>query len=682
MKVTLAKTAGFCFGVRRAVKMARQAALEHGTVYTTGPLIHNRYAVEELCALGIIPCDDLSAIPDGATVLIRAHGLPEGDIYGLTARGCTILDATCPDVSKIHIVARRESQKGRLILVLGTEGHPEVTGIVAHCDRSAVVGESAQLSDFIEKHSAEPISVVVQTTMSREKCERMLNTLKNTCKTIEFFDTICLATERHQAEAAEIARRSDAVVVIGDGRSSNSRNLSDLCAQYCEHTFFVEGPHQLDIAELALYGDVFITAGASTPDRIIEEVYETMTDMIENNTEEVLAATEAPVTEEVKPTTASGENFEEMLEESLKSILHMGDKVTGIVTHIRPTEVSVDLGVKQAGYIPTDELSDDPTYVVADNVKLGDEIEAVVVHISDSEGLIKLSKKRLDARKHWDDLEKAVDSREVLEGIIIEQNRGGIVALVKGIRVFIPASQTGLPREASFDPMMKTTQKLRVTEVNSQRRRVVGSIKAVQGEVRREALERVWATIEVGKQYKGTVKSFTTYGAFVDIGGVDGMVHISELSWSRVKHPSDVLTIGQEIEVYVIALDSEKHKISLGYRKSEDNPWNQFETAHNVGDTVNVKIVKFMPFGAFAEVLPGVDGLIHISQIDATRRIGKPDESLKIGQMVDVKIVDIDYEKKKISLSIRALVDPFFEAPQVEEEAAAEAFGQPEDEEV
>ena len=675
MKVTLAKTAGFCFGVRRAVKMARQAAAEHGTVYTTGPLIHNSHAVEELRGLGVIPCEDLSAIPDGAVVLIRAHGLPEGDIDCLKARGCTILDATCPDVAKIHIVAERESQKGRLILVLGTEGHPEVTGIVARCGRARVAGDMTQLSDFIAKHGNEPISVVVQTTMSREKCERMLNTSKNTCKTIDIFDTICLATERHQEEAAEYARRSDAVIVIGDGRSSNSKNLSALCAQYCDHTFFIEGPHQLDIAELAQYGDVFITAGASTPDRIIEEVYETMTDMIENTTEEVQA------TEEV-PATAKVENFEEMLEESLKSILHMGDKVTGIVTHIRPTEVSVDLGVKQAGYIPTDELSDDPTYVVADNVKLGDEIQAVVVHISDSEGLIKLSKKRLDARKHWDDLEKAVDSRDILEGIIVEQNRGGIVALVKGIRVFIPASQTGLPREASFDPMMKTTQKLRVTEVNSQRRRVVGSIKAVQSEVRREAQDRVWADIEVGKKYKGTVKSFTTYGAFVDIGGVDGMVHISELSWNRVKHPSDVLQLGQEIEVYVIALDSEKHKISLGYRKAEENPWNQFETAHNVGDTVNVKIVKFMPFGAFAEVLPGVDGLIHISQIDATRRIGKPDEALKIGQMVDVKIVDIDYEKKKISLSIRALVDPFFEAQQADDEEAAEAFDQPEDEEV
>lgn len=329
--------------------------------------------------------------------------------------------------------------------------------------------------------------------------------------------------------------------------------------------------------------------------------------------------------------------------------------MTGVVTAINATDITVDLGVKQAGYIPTTELSDDPTYVVADNIHVGDEVEAFVVRVNDVEGWIMLSKKRLDAVKNWEVLEAAVESKEPMEGIIVDQNKGGVVALVKGIRVFIPASQTGLPREASFDSLMKTTQKLRITEVNTQRHRVVGSIKALLNESRKEAQAKIWETIEVGMKYQGVVKSFTSYGAFVDIGGVDGMVHISELSWGRVKHPSDVLSIGQEVEVYVIALDPEKKKISLGYRKAEDNPWTKFINTYHVNDVVNVKIVKFMPFGAFAEVLPGVDGLIHISQI-ADRRIGKPDEVLQIGQMVDAKIIGIDEEKKKISLSIRALL--------------------------
>ena len=502
----------------------------------------------------------------------------------------------------------------------------------------------------MEGLDANNISIVVQTTFSVEDWERVEFYIKNSCNGARVFDTICTATRKHQKEAEEWAGKSDAVVVIGDPGSSNSMSLYSLCMRRCENCQFIENNSQLDQGRLRGCDSIFVTAGASTPDLIIEEVYETMT-------EEMKIATIA--------TTSPAESFEEMLEQSLKNTLHTGDKVSGTVTQINATEVSVELGVKQAGYIPLSELSDDPTYVVADNVKVGDEIESIVVHVSDVEGLIRLSKKRLDAAKNWEKLEAAVESREPIDGIIVEQNRGGVVALVMGIRVFIPASQTGLPRDANFDSMMRTHHKVRITEVNRQRRRVVGSIKALIQEGRREAQEKVWEDIAVGKVYQGTVKSFTTYGAFIDIGGVDGMVHISELSWNRVKHPSEILQLGQQIEVYVIALDSEKKKISLGYRKAEDNPWAKFETGFNVGDVVMVKIVKFMPFGAFAEIIPGVDGLIHISQIDADKRIGKPEEALALGQSLEVKIVGIDKEKKKISLSIRALIDQFYEMPLV-----------------
>lgn len=352
--------------------------------------------------------------------------------------------------------------------------------------------------------------------------------------------------------------------------------------------------------------------------------------------------------------------------------------MTGTVTKINATDISVDLGVKQAAYIPMDQLSDDPNFNVAENIKVGDEIEAYVVRVNDVEGWVMLSKKRLDAVKNWEKVEAAVESRELLDGIIIDQNKGGVVASVLGVRVFIPASQTGLPRDASFDSMMKTTHKVRITEVNRQRRRVVGSIKAPMLEQRREAQAKVWAEIEVGKVYTGVVKSFTSYGAFVDIGGVDGMIHISELSWGRIKHPSEVLEIGQPVTVRVIALDSEKRKISLGYKDPNDNPWIKFSEGYHVGDIISVKVVKFMPFGAFAEIIPGVDGLIHISQI-ANRRIGKPDEVLQIGQQVEVKIIGIDNEKKKISLSARALTDPFADLPELDEEQPAEASEPAED---
>jgi 4-hydroxy-3-methylbut-2-enyl diphosphate reductase len=631
--ITLAKRAGYCFGVRRAVQMAEDNAAPDNLLYAAGPLIHNRHVIEDLRKGGIITANSLEEIPDGARVIIRAHGVPPTDITYLKKKGCTILDATCPFVARIHKIVEEESEKGRAVLIFGKHGHPEVVGIAARCKTPLIAETEEDLKEILQKHANSPLSVVCQTTFQKEICLKFVNIVKNTCNSPQIFDTICVATELRQSEAHSLALRSDFAVVIGDPSSSNSQSLYRLCQNYCPKVQFVQDAEELDLTGLTQARHAFVTAGASTPDRIIEEVYRNMTDEIK---------------------TTSAESFEELLEQSLKT-LHTGEKVTGVVTAINATDITVDLGVKQAGYIPTTELSDDPTYVVADNIHVGDEVEAFVVRVNDVEGWIMLSKKRLDAVKNWEVLEAAVESKEAMDGIIVDQNKGGVVALVKGIRVFIPASQTGLPREASFDSMMKTTQKLRITEVNTQRHRVVGSIKALLNESRKEAQAKIWETIEVGTVYQGVVKSFTSYGAFVDIGGVDGMVHISELSWGRVKHPSDVLTIGQEVEVYVIALDAEKKKISLGYRKAQDNPWTKFTTTYAEGDVANVKIVKFMPFGAFAEVLPGVDGLIHISQI-ADRRIGKPEEVLQVGQMVDAKIIGIDEDKKKISLSIRALL--------------------------
>ena len=630
--VTLAEKAGYCFGVRRAVETAlKEANSRSAPIYAAGPLIHNQFVIDMLQEQGVITKEDLNEIPDGSDVILRAHGLPVAEIEKLRDRNCTLIDATCPFVSKIHRIVAEESEKGRTILIFGKANHPEVVGIASRCETPYIVETEEELQNFLSEHAEEEISVVCQTTFSKKKYEFLINIVKNTCKVVHIFGTICSATDERQSEAMSFAARSDFVVVIGDPSSSNSKNLYALCKELCPNTCFIQEASQLDAYDYSNAKRIFITAGASTPDQIIKEVNRKMTDEIKNT-----------------------ENFEELLEQSLKT-LHTGEKVTGVVTQINTTEISVDLGVKQAGYIPMSELSDDPKFNVAEEIKVGDEVEAFVVRVNDVEGWIMLSKKRLDAVKNWEKLEQAVESKEALEGTIVDQNKGGIVANVLGIRVFIPASQTGLPREASFDGMMKTTQKVRITEVNRQRRRVVGSIKALQSEARKEAQAKLWETIEVGSEYHGVVKSFTTYGAFIDIGGVDGMVHISELAWNRVKHPSDVLTIGQEVDVYVIALDVEKKKISLGYRKSEDNPWNKFMSTYQEGDVATVKVVKFMPFGAFAEVMPGVDGLIHISQI-ADRRIGKPEEVLSVGQEVEAKITGIDTEKQKISLSIRALL--------------------------
>ena len=366
----------------------------------------------------------------------------------------------------------------------------------------------------------------------------------------------------------------------------------------------------------------------------------------------------------------ASESFEEMLEKSIKT-LHTGQKVSGIVTSISSTEVSVDLGTKQSGYIPISEFTDEANSNIDDIIKIGDTIESFVMRVNDVEGMVMLSKKRLDAIKNWNVIETAKESRAIVEGFVTEENKGGIVVNVKGVRVFVPASQTGLPKSAPMTELVRKQVKLRITEVNQSRRRVVGSIRAVQIDERREKSDRVWKDIEVGMKFNGVVKSMTSYGVFVDIGGVDGMVHISELSWTRIKQPSEVMSVGDEISVYVLSFDKENRKISLGYKKSEDSPWMKFTSAHSIGDVVNVKIVKMMPFGAFAEICPGVDGLIHISQI-TDHRVGLPSEVLSDGQLVDVKITEIDYEKKKVSLSIRALLDPS-SLPVTEKEAAEAA---------
>ena len=407
----------------------------------------------------------------------------------------------------------------------------------------------------------------------------------------------------------------------------------------------IERAADLDLGRLAQAEVVGITAGASTPAWIIKEVCDKMSDEIM----------------EIE------KSFAELLEESIKT-LNTGDKVTGTVVAITPTEIQVDLGTKHAGYIPVSELTDDPTAKVEDLVKVGDEIETFVVRVNDQEGVVTLSKKRLDVVKGWEEIETARENETVLEGVVTEDNKGGVVVSVKGIRVFVPASQTGLPRETPMSTLLKQKVRLVITEVNRARRRVVGSISRVLRAERAAAAEKVWAEIEDGKRYTGTVKSLTSYGAFVDIGGVDGMVHISELSWSRIKHPSEVVKVGDTVDVYVISADPEKKKISLGMKDHSQDPWTVFTSTYQVGDVANVRIVKLMTFGAFAEIVPGVDGLIHISQI-ADHRIEKPGDVLAEGDKVDVKITDVDMENKKVSLSIRALLEaaPAEEEPEVEE---------------
>ena len=635
MKIILAQSAGFCYGVRRAVELAQQQAQQGTPCVMLGSIIHNRHVVERLAQQGIHQIDTPEQAPKGTSVLIRSHG-ESRDIYRrLEEQGNPILDATCPNVSRIHQLVAQAEEQGRCPVIIGAPNHPEVRAIAGWCEHPVVLDGVDSLRKWLEDHPEyreKPLTFVSQTTSTRENWENSVNFAKKVCTNLEIFDTICNATFRRQSEAQKIASECGAMVVIGDHASSNTKHLVELCQERCPIVLWVEQAGELELDRLKGVACVGITAGASTPGWIIKEVYDKMS---EENLE-------------------IEESFAELLEKSIKT-LNTGEKATGVVVNITPTEIQVDLGTKHAGYIPVSEYSDDPTVKVEDCVKVGDTIEAMVMRVNDSEGVVTLSKKRLDANKNWEEIEAAKDEKTTVEGLVVEENKGGVVVNVKGIRVFVPASQTGLRRNEPMTQLVKTNVRLRITEVNRSRRRVVGSIRAVAAEEKAAAAAAIWENIEVGKHYTGTVKSLTSYGAFVDIGGVDGMVHISELSWSRIKHPSEVVSVGDTVDVYVIKADPEKKKISLGMKNPDENPWETFMSKYEVGSIAEVKIVKLMSFGAFAEVVPGVDGLIHISQI-ADHRVEKPEDELSEGQIVEVKITDINTETKKISLSRRAVL--------------------------
>ncbi len=745
MEIKIADCAGFCFGVDRAVKIAYDTAKGGGkNIYTYGKLIHNRDVTENLRQKGVAPIGSVDEAEAGSTVIIRAHGVPKADIEAFEARGVKIVDATCPFVKKIHsIVSREYFDKKRSIVIVGNKSHPEVIGINGWCGGSAMVAaDENDLSEILSKPSDLPISVVAQTTIRENLFKKVVQILKKHFTNADFFDTICSATSKRQRSAADLAAVSDMMIVIGGRDSSNTKKLFEVCREIQPETLLIENAEELknvknnktqNISKNLI--KVGITAGASTPESVIKEVYLTMA---ENEM-----------------------NFAEALEETLKP-LRSGEVVKGVVIGITPTEVQVDIGSKYDGVIPLDELTNDPGENPADLVKIGEEVDVYIVHVSDRDGVVTLSKKKIDAVKGMQELEAAFENGEILTGRVVELVRGGVVTIANGVRVFIPASECAINYLSDLGVLLNTEQRFRIIKMDTDRRgrqRVVGSIKSVAKEEADKAAEEFWANAEEGKQYTGTVKSLTSFGAFVDlggvdglihiselspirighpsevvsvgdeidvyikeldksknrislvkelkeqkaaefwksaevgktytgivksltpfgafvdIGGVDGLVHISELSWNRIKHPSEVVKVGQELEVYIKALDREKGKVSLGYKKEEDSPWVKAVKDLKVGDDIKAKIVRILPFGAFAEVAEYVDGLIHISQI-SNERINKPSDVLAIGDVVDCKIIEINDNTKQIGLSMKALMknDAPAQADEDKEEALPNSY--------
>ena len=633
MQIILAKTAGFCFGVNRAVKLTYELLEQGRPVATLGPLIHNPQVVEDLESKGAITCDSVDDVPDGCEVVIRSHGVGQSVYDKISTRRLVYHDATCPFVTKIHKIAARAGAEGAMLLVAGDAKHPEVQGIVGHTTgKVEVFANLAELEKLLpELTQQKSIFAVAQTTFNVQSWETCKEFLKNQCTNAKIFDTICNATWARQQEAEDLSQKCDHMVVIGGHHSSNTQKLLQVAARHTK-AINVETADELDKDWLNGARIVGVTAGASTPSSIIEEVLNCMSEEIRDDM-----------------------SFEEMLAASEAKPLYAGKIVKAKVISVSPTECVVGIdGSKHTGIVKLSEMSHDPNAKMEDLVKVDDELDLVVVKTNDQEGVDTLSRVRFEAQKGMKDVSEAAENGTVMEGDVMEANKGGVVVNVKGVRVFVPRSQATMRRDEDYTKLVGQHVKLVITECAG--RKILGSINKVTAEENKAKRDEFWKNVEVDKQYTGVVKSLTSYGAFVDIGGVDGLCHISELSWNNIKHPSEVVSVGDTIEVYVKSYDPENQKVSLGYKKEEDNPWEKLKNEYPIGSEFEAPVVSITKFGAFVRILPGIDGLVHISEI-SNERVNKVSDVLKVGDMVKVKLINVDFDRKRISLSMKACLD-------------------------
>ena len=795
MEIVVAKTAGFCFGVNRAVTLVDECLERGEKAATLGPIIHNPQMVELLQQRGVRIIDDVADANSDETVIIRSHGVKLSVKNALKARGLPYVDATCPYVVKIHDIVQEHSKQGYTILIAGDKEHPEVEGITGHCcNRPHQKQHIASLSSlavstysggrlpctaqFLKRSNevfvfkdieelknilklsdcgAKNVVLLAQTTFNIQIWKKCQEFIKKHCTNVKIFDTICSATTQRQVETEKLSQNSDIMLVIGGKSSSNTAKLREICEKHCK-TMAIEDKNEVYNFNFKEAKKIGVTAGASTPSYIIEEVLNIMDDILkqeENKVDEILQQeagenevnmlppsdvngilqqseneselpsqtsmdgilqqntnenesellSQSPLDDILKRGASKNEfelfsksdideilnqetnetdnvlqqdvtenEFEKLLSQSDYEKIYAGKRVKGIVTSVTKSEVQVDIGAKGSGIISVDELTDDPTQSLKNIVSVGDEIEAVVMKVNDLEGLVMLSKRQNDAFAGRDKIKGAYLNNITLEGIVTDIIRGGILVLSNSVKVFVPASQTGVKKDDELNILLKQKVKFKVIELKDEGKRAVGSIRKAEQEERSKISAKFWEEAEVGKIYKGPIKSMVSYGVFVDLGGVDGMVHITELSWAKLKHPSEIVKEGDILTVYIKDIDTEKKRVSLGHKNTEDNPWTKFAAEYMVGDIVKVKVVSMTTFGAFCEILPGLEGLIHISQI-SNKRIAKVKDELSINQEVEVEIIGIDIDKKNVSLSLRALEK--VETVEIDDELkqAAEAAG-------
>ncbi len=625
MEIILAKSAGFCFGVKRAVDCVYNN-INHGKIYTYGPIIHNKHVISNLEKQGVKIIENFDDISN-ETVVIRSHGVPFSVYRELKDRDINYIDCTCPFVKKIHnIVEKCYRNEKRKIIIVGNKNHPEIIGINGWSDNTSIIVNSLEEAENVVIDENEKYALVVQTTYQSDIFKKISEVFEKYDNLI-IYNTICSATDDRQKEAACIAKRADKMIVIGDKSSSNTQKLFEICKKYCKNTFLCESIHNLQLNIFKKNDKIGLTAGASTPPDVIKEALYIMNEI------------------------ESKQSFEEMLNESLIT-LHTGDVVKGTVISVSNGEVSVNLGYKSDGIIPKNEFSNDPDVDPADVVKPGDEIEVFVVRVNDGDGNVLVSKKKLDANKGYEEIENAFNNKTTVKGKVVDVIKGGLIAVVNGMRVFVPSSQISNRFVEDLNEFKNKEFDFNILELDKAKRRIVaGRKELVQKEIN-EKRSKVFASVKAGDRIEGTVSRIVDFGAFVDIGGVDGLIHISEMSWGRVKKVSDVLAEGDKVVVTVLDVNTEKGKISLSLKDINNDPWKSAAEKYAVGNIVEGKVVRMVPFGAFVELEEGVDGLVHISQI-SQKHIAKPDDVLEKGQVIKAKVTDLDAENKKISLSIK-----------------------------
>nr|WP_276538574.1 bifunctional 4-hydroxy-3-methylbut-2-enyl diphosphate reductase/30S ribosomal protein S1 [Dehalobacterium formicoaceticum] len=684
MRVVMAKNAGFCFGVKRALQFAEEAVESYGMVCSLGPLIHNPQEVERLKQKGIVAVDDLNLVT-GSRAIIRSHGVSPEIFSQAEKLNISLIDATCPFVKRAQLYAKDLAENGYRVVVVGDRNHPEVEGIVGWSNQKACVVENAEEAGKILL--GDKVGVIAQTTQQVHNFQQVAEVLKNKNPHLVIHNTICLATAERQKATEKLAQEVDLVLVVGGLNSANTQKLARIARETGTPAFLVEKAQDIDFEWLKGKDQVGITAGASTPDWIIKEVLQRMmefTDQEEQRTEEnatenleeTVKESNEEVTEEnvsvqteeetPAPEAPSGDaSFADSFDTGIKQV-RRGERVSGVIVQVRDSEVLVDVGGKSEGVIPRSELTAFEAENIHEALKVGDQIEVVVLKKENDEGHPVLSKRRVDQEKNWEKLIDAMESGEYVTGKITEVVKGGLLADV-GVRGFIPASLVELGYVEDLKPYVGRELTLKVLECDRNTNKLVLSAKAVLQEESAKKKAETWEKISEGQTVHGIVRRLTSFGAFIDIGGIDGLLHVSEMAWYRVSHPSDVLKENDELDVLILGIDRENEKISLGLKQLLANPWDQVDVNYPVGTIVDAKVVRTAPFGAFVQVEPGVEGLVHISQL-AHHRVGKTEDVVSPGDEVQVKVLSVDKEGKRISLSIKEALDlPVEETKPVEE---------------